>query len=171
MSEEKTPRQSGLDMLKALDAAAEMEPEKNRKVAYKHVYSALNSRYYQTRKDKQNRLMWAWNKEISEDKHISSKMAHGQTKYEVLRPLMMEWSAEDHAMGKRIEMINMVLDRVPEYQIKCFICFDSVRSSDLTVKQFALYLTEMERYWVEAGVHLSTSEDYYYAAMGYKKEQ
>ncbi len=119
----------------------------------------------ETRRAAQNRLAWHWNREIAEQQHISAKLAHGQSKYEVLRPLIMQWGAGT-ALAKRIAYLNQILDHVPEYEHKCFICFDSVRSSDLSVKEFALYLTEKERFWANRGVVLTTSEDLRFKAMG-----
>lgn len=120
----------------------------------------------ETRRDAQNKLMWHWNREIKEQYKISSKRAHGESKLDVLLPLMFQWGADDPAMMARAEFIQAVMDHIPDRRVKVGVAFDMVRSKDLTVSQFAEYLTEKERHWAQQGVRLTTSDDLYFQAMG-----
>lgn len=125
--------------------------------------------HQENRRDAQNRLMWHWNREIAQQKKFSSKWAHGVSKLEMLLPLMFEWGAEDPEIMGRAEFIREVMSHIPAYKVKVGVAFDMVRSRDLSVVRFAQYLTEKERHWTEDGVRLTTSEDYYYEAMGLEK--
>lgn len=142
-----------------------------RAAAYEYL-AALEGDHYmivrpleEKRRDIQNKLMWHWNNEVSQFYKSSAKHIHGMTKLEVLFPLMHSW--ERHV--NRVDFLSEIFSRVLDYRHKIGVAYDMIRTRDLTVKELTQYLNEFRMYWSDQGAVLTTSEDYYYEAMGYKR--
>lgn len=120
--------------------------------------------YEKTRNDAQNKLLWHWNKEVEQQKSIRAKFVHGQSKKDILLPLMKSWGGNFLA---RANHIDDILESIPVYEHKVSICYDMVRtrSPHLSVKRFAEYLNQYSEHWSANGVSLTTSIDLYHDAM------
>lgn len=111
-----------------------------------------------TRKSLQNRLMWRWNKDTGKHYGWSANYAHGWNKLNILLPLRLSWgSTYKRAMGERA-VADALIQNV-SYEWAVFNSIDNIRSKDLSVREFAEYLTQMQRYHGEHGCSLFTRED------------
>ena len=113
----------------------------------------------------QRRLLHRWNGVVAKDNGTSSNWVHGESKMLILLPLMRTWKARQ---VKRADHIYKILDHLPKHSLKVSVCFDQVRtrSPHLNCTQMCEYITEYQRYYSEQGIHLTTSDDLYYEAMG-----
>ena len=109
----------------------------------------------ETRRDKQNRLMWMWNGQIAKAMGFSANYVHGMCKLDIGLPYMLT----DEALHKRAMFVSEVLDHVIERDIKIGVSFDMIRTRDLSVEQFAHYLTLVDTGMAENGVVLTSPDD------------
>ena len=126
-------------------------------------WEAAISPIEKNRNQAQNRLMWDWNNVVSKDQGSKVEWVHGYSKLTYLLPLMKTWTDKTLA---RAEFVEDVLHQVPLYKHKVGVAYDMIRTRDLTVKQFSIYLDSFNQSWSAKGVYLKTSADYYYEAMG-----
>jgi hypothetical protein len=127
--------------------------------------------YKGDRNSLQNRFMWHWTREISEqDEHKqTAKKIHALSKLEVLLPLYLSWDGKYHFQGAVAQdAINSCnnTQKHDVYDIQTYVADRMLRTSNLTVKLFAEYLTCYEMHWVPLRYMLTTSDDLYFEAMG-----
>lgn len=116
----------------------------------------------ESRRDIQNRLMWAWHNEYGKHMGHTPDHMHAEIKMTILLPLLRGWDKHSN----RAKVIDFVLDSIDKYEHKLFIAYDMIRSSDLNITQFAEFLSAYQRYAAEQGCVLSGREDDLLAAMG-----
>lgn len=106
----------------------------------------------------QRALDWVWNREIASrtDGSHSVKYIHGLTKLQILLPLYLEWGGKRE---KRAIFLYQVINRLPNFAHKVGVAFDMVRTSDLTIKQMAEYLTKKQAKFAEQGIVLESNDD------------
>lgn len=109
----------------------------------------------ETRRAKQNRLMWDWNGQLGKAMGVSPDYAHGLCKLEILLPYMLT----EKNLHKRAAFVQEVLRHVILYKHKIMVAYDMVRSKDLSVKNFAAYLTAVDRHYASQGIVLISPDD------------
>jgi len=115
----------------------------------------------ENRRSRQNRLCWLWNGQIGQSMGVSPDYAHGMCKLDVGLPM---WLA-DEKQHKRAAFVQEVLSHVPERKHKLAVAFDMLRSSDLTVKEFAAYLNAVDVYFAAQGIVLVSPDELRVAAL------
>ena len=109
----------------------------------------------ESRRGAQNRLAWLWNGQIGQAMGVSPDYAHGLCKLDVGLPLQLA----DEDLHKRAAFVAEVLSHVPKRNHKIAIAHDMLRSKDLTVRQFAVYLTAVDRHFAAQGIVLVSPDD------------
>lgn len=109
----------------------------------------------ESRRSQQNRLMWLWNGQIGQQMGVSPDYAHGLCKLDVLLPMALA----DESLHKRASFVHEVLSHVIKRSHKIAVAYDMLRSKDLSVKQFAAYLTAADRHFAAQGIVLVSPED------------
>ena len=110
------------------------------------------------RSEAQNRLMWHWNREAAAQLNLSADWVHGESKMSVLLPLMKAWGGK-HL--ERADHVSEILECLTSYKLKVSVSYDKLRTKKhLGVKHMTAYLNEYQRYYVDKGLHFTTSADY-----------
>lgn len=107
------------------------------------------------RRSAQNRLNWLWCGQIAQSQGVSPDYAHGWCKLDVGLPMQLA----DEKLHKRAAFVAEVLAHVPERKHKIAVVYDMLRSSDLSVKQFADYLTAVDQHFAAQGIVLLSPDD------------
>jgi hypothetical protein len=113
------------------------------------------SEHSETRRQSQNRLMWLWNGQIGQASGVSADYAHGMCKLDVLLPLALS----GESTHKRASFVRDVVNQVIKREHKIAVAYDMMRTSDLTVKQFAHYLNSVDRHYARQGLALMSPDD------------
>jgi len=115
--------------------------------------------FEEDRNEAQNKLMWHWNREVGEQTHNEPDWVHGESKKEILLPLMKSWGGR---FLKRANFIDEVLRSCTSYKIKVGVSYDMVRTRPpaLGVRKMAIYLTEYRKHYQSGGIFLTNSDDY-----------
>lgn len=104
----------------------------------------------------QNALCWSWNREIAKAEGHTQDWVHGETKMRLLLPLYKGWGS---TYFERANFIEQIMERVPSHKHRIFVCYDSLRTRNLSIKKMAEYLTVMQRDAAERGIILESNED------------
>jgi hypothetical protein len=113
-----------------------------------------------TRSKAQNRLMWKWNGETSEQTGNSADWVHGESKMLLLNPQLKVWGGKD---AERAEFFDAMCEQITDYKYKVFAAYGNIRTKTLGVKKMAWYLTTFERHYSMQGYHLTRTDDYLWA--------
>jgi len=117
----------------------------------------------ETRRDAQNKLMWAWTAECMEFYGEKKKIVmSGQNKRDVLIPLLLLDPDREAEAAMCVDALN----RIEDDEKQCIIAGRLLRTSEMSVKEFAAYLTALQLYWGTQGLNLTSDSDYYTRAMG-----
>lgn len=119
----------------------------------------------ESRRVHQNALMWVWNAEGAQFYGEDNVYMHGLNKLKCLYPLMLSWDKHREAAMRFRDIVRFVTEPEAAY----WLADQTLRTKNLTVKQFAEYLSAVQLYWGQQGLNLTTLVDEYDAAMGIKK--
>lgn len=132
-----------------------------------HPYDVIIQDADESRRSAQLKLSWLWWGQIAKCEGTTPDYVHGRLKLDVLHPLMLTWESTQ----KRALFVDEVLSHVPERSVKIGVAYDMIRSKDLTVKQFAEWLSIVQAMYAEQGLILECRNDVYDQAMGVKTEE
>jgi hypothetical protein len=99
--------------------------------------------------------MWLWSGQIANETGSTPNYVHGMCKLDILLPMMLA----GEALHTRAAFIETVLDHVPNRTHKIGVAFDMIRTRDLSVSQFAYYLTTLDRHYADQGIALLSPDD------------
>lgn len=125
-------------------------------------YTVVVDQVEEGRRQAQNRLAWVWNTECGRFYGENADHMHGMNKCKVLYPLMLEW--EKHRQDAIYFRDAVKMLKEPEHAY--WLADRTLRTKDLTVKEFAIYLTTLQGYWGQQGLTLTTLVEEYEQAMG-----
>lgn len=153
------PFNTDLDKERAMSILFQLDPGKRWQIEI--------SEHDKSQSAAQRRLIGHWNTLCAKHYSTTWDWVHGESKMNILLPLMMSWGGQHLA---RADHINDILNHLPEYKLKVSVCHAKVRTRKphLNCKQVCEYLTEFERHHASEGVLLTTSEDMRNDAYGVK---
>lgn len=135
-------------------------------------YRVTISQGVEARREAANSLMWCWNAEIAEfTKETNDENAdhwHAYNKLYVLLPLMCHHEKFERLRDEG-QFLETGIRAMPTPEHKFRAAYDLIRSSELHVDEFALYLKAVQRHWALIGLALTVKNDHYDNAMGERK--
>lgn len=121
----------------------------------------------ENRRSAQNRLNWLWCGQIGQSMGVSPDYAHGMSKLDILLPM----SLADESLHKRAAFVKEILRHVRLRKHQIAVAHDMIRSRDLSVRQFAQYLTEFDQHYAAQGIVLVSPEDLRAQALYQQREK
>lgn len=125
------------------------------------------------RSDAQNKLMWRWNKFISDHEGYDKDYVHGMMKHNELLPIYMSATTKKGepkmAMQNKGMLVCDIIKHLPDLRLIYHVCDRELRTKTLTVGFFKEYLDRYEKSWIDKGVFLPNKNDDYYEAMGMRR--
>ncbi|MBT4644091.1 MAG: hypothetical protein HOC09_35265 [Deltaproteobacteria bacterium] len=133
----------------------------------KPILEVAVKEHHKDRTLSQNSTLWMWNTDIANEWGWTKKEVHKHYKKEILVHI---YERDDSGYRAMIQSVRDVHKAGLVQQAKALAdqIVDMTSTTDASVKQFAEYLTEIERDCISKGIPLRHPEDYHYALMIHK---
>lgn len=140
-----------------------------RSQAEKPLLEVTVKEFQEDRSIKQNSLLWRWQTVIANELGWTKEDVHFDLKKRILCPIFERDEPGYAAMIHSIRKLHTQgFKQDADSMFKQIVKMTSTTSA--TVKQFAEYLTEIERDMIGKGIYLPHKEDQYYDALMIKPE-